>query len=187
MYSFFSTTDARLICLATTVGKLIPQNYCRRDVAFSSTHPVMFSHVLMGPTNPPPSMTPLCKDPFRPVLADNLFALLPEVKLWCLMLAQSLNKIGPSRLWVPLLGTVSHLKSALFHAICPARFTSYLNLLFSPGPWLGAPLSSYLEVTLYKFHRYIDRYMIQCDCPIIVVSWIQLLINTNFCNLLFFR
>ena len=28
-----------------------------------------------------------------------------------------------------------------------------LKLLFSPGPGLGAPLSSYLEVALYKFHR----------------------------------
>src|SRR6218665_4016455 len=29
----------------------------------------------------------------------------------------------------------------------------YKLLLFSPGPGLGAPLSSYLEVALYKFHR----------------------------------
>ena len=36
---------------------------------------------------------------------------------------------------------------------CPARFTSCLKLLFSPGPGLGAPLSSYLEGALYKFHR----------------------------------
>src|SRR6218665_1636399 len=56
-------------------------------------------------------------------------------------------------LWVPLFGIVSHLKSALFHGICPARFTSSLKLLFLPGPGLGAPLSSYLEVALYKFHR----------------------------------
>ena len=48
---------------------------------------------------------------------------------------------------------VSHLKSALFHGICPARFTSSLKLLFSPRPVLGAPLSSYLEGALYKFHR----------------------------------
>src|SRR6218665_2506657 len=61
--------------------------------------------------------------------------------------------IGPSRLWVPLFGIVSHLKSALFHGICPARFISSLKLLFSPGPGMGAPLSSYLEVALYKFHR----------------------------------
>ena len=27
------------------------------------------------------------------------------------------------------------------------------TLLFLPGPGLGAPLSSYLEVALYKFHR----------------------------------
>src|SRR6218665_3568960 len=87
----------------------------------------------------------------RLALADNLFALPPEVILWCLMLAQPLNNIGPSRLWVPLFGIVSHLKSALFHGICPARFTSSLKLLFSPG--LGAPLSSYLEGALYKFHR----------------------------------
>ena len=73
----------------------------------------------------------------RPALADNLFALPPELILCCLMLAQPLNNIGPSRLWVPLLGTVSHLKSALFFGICPAQ----------------APLSSYLEVALYKFHR----------------------------------
>src|SRR6218665_1792287 len=48
---------------------------------------------------------------------------------------------------------VMALKSALFHGICPARFTSSLKLLFLPGPGLGAPLSSYLEVALYKFHR----------------------------------
>src|SRR6218665_2699921 len=61
--------------------------------------------------------------------------------------------IRPFPLWVPLFGIVSHLKSALFHGICPARFTSSLKLLFLPGPGLGAPLSSYLEVALYKFHR----------------------------------
>src|SRR6218665_293208 len=116
----------------------------------------MFSHVLMGPTHPPPSITPLCHDPFRPVLGDNLFALLPEVILWCLMLEQPLNNIGPSRLWVPLLGTVSYRKFALFHVICPARLTRYLKLSFSPRPWLRAPLSSYVEVALYKFHRYKD-------------------------------
>src|SRR6218665_282380 len=91
----------------------------------------------------------------RPALADSLFALPPEVILWCPMLAQPLNNTGPSRLWVPLFGIVSHLKSALFHGICPARFTSSLKLSFSSGPGLGAPLtlSSYLEVALYKFHR----------------------------------
>src|SRR6218665_2684129 len=50
-----------------------------------------------------------------------------------------------------------YLKSALFHMICPARFTSSLKFLFLPGPGLRAPLSSYLEVALYKFHRQIDR------------------------------
>jgi len=33
-------------------------------------------------------------------------------------------------------------------------FTSSLKLLFSPGPGLGAPLSSYLEMALYKCHRW---------------------------------
>ena len=47
--------------------------------------------------------------------------------------------IGLTRLWV-MLGTVSHLNSALFHGICPARFTSSLKLLFLPG--LVAPPSS---------------------------------------------
>src|SRR6218665_669843 len=87
----------------------------------------------------------------RSALAENLFALPPEVTFWCLMLAQPLNSVRPSRLWVPLLGTVSHLNSALFHRICPACFISSIKLLFLPG--LGAPLSSYLEVVLYKFHR----------------------------------
>src|SRR6218665_4197876 len=73
------------------------------------------------------------------------------------MLAWPLNNIGPSRSWVPLPGMFSHLNSALFHGICPARFTSSLKLLFSPRPGLRAPLSSYLEVALYKFHRSIDR------------------------------
>src|SRR6218665_362719 len=90
---------------------------------------------------------------FWRALADNLSALPPQVILWYLMLAQPLNSIGPSRFWVPLLGTVSHLNSALFHVICPAHITNSFKLLFSPGPWLGAPLSSYLEVALYKFHR----------------------------------
>ena len=76
-----------------------------------------------------------------------------QLILWCLMLAQPLNNIGPFRLWVPLFRIASHLKSALLHGICPARFTSSLKLLFSPGPGLGAPLSSYLEGALYKFHR----------------------------------
>src|SRR6218665_1755478 len=69
------------------------------------------------------------------------------------MLAPPLNNVGPSRLWVPLRGTVSHLNSALSHGICPARFTSALKLLFSPGPGLGEPLSSYIEVALYKYPR----------------------------------
>jgi len=67
------------------------------------------------------------------------------------MLAPPLNSTGPS-----LLGTVSHLNSALFHGICSALFSSSLKPLFSPG--LGEPLSSYLEVVLYKFHRSIDRF-----------------------------
>ena len=58
-------------------------------------------------------------------------------------------------MWVPLPGLVDHLNSALFHGICPAHFTSSLKLLSSPGPGLGTPLSSYLEVALYKFHRWI--------------------------------
>ena len=34
---------------------------------------------------------------------------------------------------------------------------SLLLTLFSPGPGLGALLSSYLEMALHEFHRYIDR------------------------------
>src|SRR6218665_293814 len=60
---------------------------------------------------------------------------------------------------VPLLGTVSHLNSALFHGMCPARSISSLTLLFSLGPGLAvaAPLSSYLEVALYKCHIFRKR------------------------------
>jgi len=75
-----------------------------------------------------------------------------EVILRYLMLARPLNIIGPSRLWVPLLVTVSHLKSALFHGICPASFTSSLTLLFSP--WHGLRV-----VTLkWRYVNFIDRY-----------------------------
>ena len=64
---------------------------------------------------------------------------------------KGLNNIWPSRLLVPLLATVSDLKSTLFHGICTSHFTSSLKLLFLPG--LGVPLSSYLEVALYTFLR----------------------------------
>src|SRR6218665_231046 len=87
------------------------------------------------------------------ILADNLSALPPEMILWYLMLAHSLNSIGTSRLWVPLLGTVSHLNSTLFHVTCADRFTSFSKLLFTPGPGMRVPLSSYPEVGLYKFHE----------------------------------
>ena len=92
-------------------------------------------------------------------LADNLFALLPTI-LWYLMRTQPLNSIGPSRLWVPLLGTVSHLNSALFRGICPAHCTSSLKLLFLPG--LGAPLRSYLDVALNKFHKVLQLQLLCC-------------------------
>src|SRR6218665_118381 len=75
-----------------------------------------------------------------------------------LLLPRPLHITGPPRLWAPLPGTVSHLNSALFHGIYPARFTSFLKLLFSPGPGLETPQSSYPEVALYKFHRWIDSY-----------------------------
>src|SRR6218665_3041972 len=89
----------------------------------------------------------------RRALAENLSALPPEVILWYLMLTRPLNSIGPSRLWAPLHGTVSHLSSVLFLGNCPVCFSSSFKPLFSPDPGLGAPLSSYLEVALYKFHR----------------------------------
>ena len=47
----------------------------------------------------------------------------------------------------------SHQHSALFHGICAAPFTGSLKVIFSLGPGNGAPLSSYLELALYKFHR----------------------------------
>ena len=40
-----------------------------------------------------------------------------------------------------------------YFIICPANFASSLKLLFSTGPGLGVPLSSYLEVALHKFDR----------------------------------
>src|SRR6218665_1419403 len=49
--------------------------------------------------------------------------------------------------------SLPHLNPALFHEICPVPFTSSLKLLFSPTPGFGAPLSNYLEVVLYKFHK----------------------------------
>ena len=99
-------------------------------------------------------------------LADNLSSRPTEVILWYLMLARPLSGIGCSRLWVPLLGTVSHLNYALFHGICPVRFTSSLKPLFSPGPWLGTPLSSYLEMALYKFHRQIPQKLRYINSPV---------------------
>ena len=88
----------------------------------------------------------------RPALAENLFARPPEVILWCLMLAQPLNSIGPSKLWVPLLRTVSHRSEIRsLPRDLSSSFYKLLKAFFLPG--LGARLSSYLEVALYKFHR----------------------------------
>src|SRR6218665_477301 len=49
---------------------------------------------------------------------------------------------------------------ALFHVIFRARFIVSLRPSFLPGPGLGALLSSYLEVALYKSYRQIDRYQL---------------------------
>ena len=57
--------------------------------------------------------------------------------------------------FVLLSRTVSHLNCAFYHGICPVPSSNLLRPFFSPG--LGAPLSSYLEVLLYKFPRWIDR------------------------------
>src|SRR6218665_2512149 len=115
---------------------------------FSTASPPLFGVVSLALR----LLTYLTSSPLhRSALADNLSTLPPEVILWYLMIAQPLNSIGPTQLWVPLLGTVSHLSSALFLGICPVCFTSSLKPLFSPGAWAG--LSSYLEVVLYKFHR----------------------------------
>jgi len=117
--------------------------------AFSTGSPPLFGVVSLASR----LLTYLTSSPLhRHALTDNLSFLNPEVILWCLMLAQPLNHIGSSPLWVPLLGTVSYPNSALFHGICPAHYTSSIKPLFSPGPGLEAPLSSYLEVVLYKFH-----------------------------------
>src|SRR6218665_2991467 len=83
----------------------------------------------------------------------HLSALPPEVILSSPTFARLFHSIGPSRSWVPPPGMVSHMNPALFHGICPAPFTTSLKLLFSLGPGLRAPLSSYLEVALYKFHK----------------------------------
>jgi len=73
--------------------------------------------------------------------------------------------------------------STFFHEICPVPFTSSLKLLFSPRPGLGTPVCSYLEVALYKFHRYIDKdeedQEIYVTCYIAAYSRIRILIMIN--------
>ena len=61
--------------------------------------------------------------------------------------------VGPSA-WNSLPSEIHSLPRDL-----SSYLTSSLKLLFSPGPELGAPLSSYLEVALYKFHRWMDEWM----------------------------
>ena len=75
--------------------------------------------------------------------------------LWCLMLAQPLNNIGPFELWIPLFGIVSHLKSALFQGICPSRFTSSLKLLLVTLKW--SYINSIDRQTDRQTYRQTDR------------------------------
>ena len=76
-----------------------------------------------------------------------------EVTLWFRMLALPLDSVGLSRLWVLLFGIASPLTCVLFRETSLALFINYLRLSFLTGPGSGAPLSSYLEGALYKFHR----------------------------------
>ena len=68
------------------------------------------------------------------------------------MLARQLNTIEPSKLWVPLPQTFSHLNSALFHRICPARFTFILCLRCLFNSTTTQRCSRYSTDTVSEFH-----------------------------------
>src|SRR6218665_2023996 len=108
---------------------------CPPGSAFSTGSPPLFGVVLLALL----LLTYFTSLPLhRRALVDNLSALPPEVTLWYFMLARPLSSIhvGSSRLWVPLLGTVSHPNSALFLRICPMSSSFYKllkKMFFSPG------------------------------------------------------
>ena len=81
---------------------------------------------------------------------QQVFGTLPLAR-WQVSFASGFLQIVPNQARIVLLALT--LNSALFHGICPARFTSSSKLLFSPERGLGAPLSSYVEMALYEFLR----------------------------------
>jgi len=80
-----------------------------------------------------------------PVRVGDRFSRPLVMTSWYCVLTRPLNRIGPSRLLVPLSGIAFLSNCALFHVIYRARFIVSLRPSFLPGPGLGALLSSYLE------------------------------------------
>src|SRR5688572_490094 len=76
------------------------------------------------------------------------------------MLALLLDSVGLSRSLVLLSGIASPQTFVLSRETSLILSIDYLRSSSLTGPGSGAPLSSYLEGALYKFHRYIDRYTV---------------------------
>src|SRR6218665_1754189 len=86
----------------------------------------------------------------RPALVSDLPVQLPRATFWCHFLALPPDRKGLSRLWVPLFGMAFPLNFVLCRGTFPVLFINFSRLSSLAEPGLGAPLSSYLEGTLYK-------------------------------------